>query len=313
MISIIAFALIPTVGTPPGLEALVAASRHGDAVELDRLARRLGAGRIRQALRSDRPEVRRAAVEAAPHVESSWTLLVPILSPGAFADEATASATLRTARRIASHLTSGASDATEVPRDVVMEAERLLLQRARQPDAPPRERAEALDVVVLLAPLAPPTRAQLTPLVDDPAEVVRAGAAVALAGDRSAVGLLARVIERDAQPQVAARAAAAVCGHLPRSNTGAWTRMQKLALDPHVDAVDGIDLLGCLAQGGTDDRALVAEAARRHPIPAVRSAAAQLARSAATAAAGGVQPHMAPVAPTPAAGASGPPRPAGSK
>jgi hypothetical protein len=103
------------IGSPPKLEALVAASRRGDPVELDRVARRLGAGRLLQALGGDRPaELRRAALEAAPRVEESWTLLVPSARLVGSRDAALAQAALRSTRRIAVQLASGL-ERVEVP------------------------------------------------------------------------------------------------------------------------------------------------------------------------------------------------------
>src|SRR5262245_28338901 len=116
------------VGSPPKLEALVAAANKKDPVEIDRVARRLGAGRIAHALASDQEEIRRAALEAAPRVDDSWTLLVPVARLCAAREDAVARAATRATRRIAAQMTSGAADLAELPRDVPREAvQRLML------------------------------------------------------------------------------------------------------------------------------------------------------------------------------------------
>ena len=269
------------IGSPPKLDALVAAANKKDPVELDRVARRLGAGRLLHGLSSDKAEVKRATLEAAPRVDDCWILLVPATRLIASPDEQVAQAAVRAARRIAAQLTSGAGDLAELPRDVPREAVRLLVQDARTAELGVHRRAEALGVLATLAPVAAPARSDLVPLLDDPAVEVRRAAVDLLAPDKMAIDALARVIERDSQAEVAGGAAAAVCSRLPRAAAGAWTRLRALALDGKVDPADAVDLLACLAAGGTDDRALVVQAAKSHPTPFVRTAAVELAKTAA--------------------------------
>jgi hypothetical protein len=70
-----------------------------------------------------------------------------------------------------------------------------------------------------------------------------------------------------------------------------------LATDGKVDPADAIEILACLASAGREERSVVAQAAKGHPLAVVRTAAAQLARAAES-------PTPAVVAPAPA------PRPA---
>src|SRR5215813_2942536 len=96
------------IGSPPKLDALVAAANKKDPVELDRVARRLGAGRLAHALADSHApvDVRRAALEAAPRVDESWTLLVPAARLCSSTDDQVAQAASRAARRIAAQLVS---------------------------------------------------------------------------------------------------------------------------------------------------------------------------------------------------------------
>src|SRR5215468_2248401 len=89
------------IGSPPKLDALVAAANKKDPVELDRVARRLGAGRLLHGFSSDKAEVKRAALEAAPRVDDCWTLLVPATKLIASTDEQVGLAAARASRRIA--------------------------------------------------------------------------------------------------------------------------------------------------------------------------------------------------------------------
>ena len=267
------------VGSPPKLDALVAAANKKDPVELDRVARRLGAGRLLHGLSDASPEVRRAALEGAPRVDDCWTLLIPAARLISNRDDQVAQAAARAARRISAQLISGHDDLAELPRDVPREAVRVLVQIARSPDVMAARRADALGVLAVLAPIAAPPRNDLLPLLDDPAAEVRRSAVDLLAADKGAIDALARVIERDAQSQVAGGAAAAVCNRLPRTAAGAWTRLRALALDAKLDPADAVDLLACLAAGGADDRAVVSQAAKAHPAALVRAAALDLAKS----------------------------------
>ncbi|HJZ85376.1 MAG TPA: hypothetical protein VKN99_09415 [Polyangia bacterium] len=289
--------LATVIGSPPKLEALVAAARKGDPVELDRVARRLGAARLGRALANGPIDLQKAALEAAPRVDESWTLLVPAARLCGSASDPLGQAAARAVRRIASQLVSGAPNLTEVPRDVVAVAVQALLHVARAADLAAARRADAIGLVALLSPLSPPARPELLALLDDAAPPVRRAAVDALAADPGATDALARLLERDAQPQVAAGAAAALCRRLPRIHQAAWTRLRELALSAKIDPADGIDLVLCLAAGGQEDRALVAEAARKHPLAPVRAVAADLHKALTSAPAPTLRPAPPPKPP----------------
>src|SRR5215470_9963263 len=97
MKALVLFSLV--VGSPPKLDALVAAANKKDPVELDRVARRLGAGRLLHGLSDASPEVRRAALEGAPRVDDCWTLLIPAARLISNRDDQVAQAAARAARR----------------------------------------------------------------------------------------------------------------------------------------------------------------------------------------------------------------------
>jgi hypothetical protein len=116
--------------------------------------------------------------------------------------------------------------------------------------------------------------------VDDPSPDERRTAVDLCAADPGAPTLLSGRIEKETVPAIAAAAAAVLCARLPRAQATAWTRLRELTLDKSADPADAIELLGCLASGSTDDRAVVSEAAKHHPSALVRAAAVDFERVA---------------------------------
>src|SRR5687767_15507695 len=122
------------IAAPPKIELLVQAVRRGDPIEIDRIARRFGAARLRQILVSGANDARRAALAAAPRVEDAWTLLHAAIDLAGSGDEAIGTAAVTCARRIAAQLDHARIEAEEVPRDYVREASRRLVALAKRAD-----------------------------------------------------------------------------------------------------------------------------------------------------------------------------------
>jgi hypothetical protein len=270
-----AVVLVAAIGSPPAVESLVAATRRGDAVEIDRVARRLGAGRLARAIDDPSVDVRRAALGAAPRVEDAWTLLPAILARAVRPGEPTAAEALVALRRILQQIDLGSPQAPEIPGDTLRGTSDRLAAFAVQPGVALSLRVQALAIVALLAPAAPPPRAPLRALLTDGAPQVRRAAADAWSSEVEAVESLGDVAARDERPEVAAAAAAAICRRALPLGRLSSERLRALAAGADVDPADAIELLGCLVHGGAADRASAADIARRHPSAAVRASLAR--------------------------------------
>jgi hypothetical protein len=165
----------------PSLAALSEAVQRRDTVELERLARRLGAARLVRAAATDtRPRLRQAALTALPLVDDAWTVLPELLGLCGARDSTLATAAVRAARGVAEHLTPEESYAQEVPPDVPRRAAEGLMALALRRDLAPAVRVEALRGAVSLRPLAPPDSRALESLLGDGEPQVRQTAAAAL-------------------------------------------------------------------------------------------------------------------------------------
>jgi hypothetical protein len=167
----------------PSLTALSEAAQRHDAVELERLARRLGAIRLMRAAATEtRPRLRQAALAALPLVEDAWTVLPELLglcgAPGTDASLVTAAA--RAARGVAEHLTPEENYLQEIPPDVPRRAAESLMALARRRDLAAAARVEVLRGAVSLGPLVPPDPQALSSLLGDGDRMVRQTAATAL-------------------------------------------------------------------------------------------------------------------------------------
>jgi hypothetical protein len=221
----------------PSLAALSEAVQRHDTVELERLARRLGATRlVRAAATETRPRLRQAALTALPLVEDAWTVLPELLGLCSARDGSLATAAARAARGVAEHLTPEESYAQEIPPDVPRRAAEGLMALALRPDLAASVRVEALRGAVSLRPLVPMDSRALESLLGDGEQMVRQTAAAALE-PAMVRALLARSTASSGDPGEAAILAleALVCefgaGQLAPA---ARERLEHRATDAHV-------------------------------------------------------------------------------
>lgn len=171
---------LATVRLPP-LAALSEAVQRHDTVEVERLARRLGAARlVRAAATETRPRVRQAALTALPLVEDAWTVFAELLGLCAVRDASLATAAARAARGVAEQLTAEENYAQEIPPDVPRRAAEGLMALALRRDLAAGVRVEALRGAVSLGPLVPTDSSALESLLGDGEQMVRQTAAAAL-------------------------------------------------------------------------------------------------------------------------------------
>lgn len=165
----------------PSLAALSEAVQRHDTVELERLARRLGAARlVRAAATESRPRLRQAALTALPLVEDAWTVFPELLELCGARDGALATAAARAARGVAEHLTPEESYAQEIPPDVPRRATEGLMALALRRDLAASVRVEALRGAVSLGALVPADSRALESLIGDDEPMMRQTAAAAL-------------------------------------------------------------------------------------------------------------------------------------
>jgi hypothetical protein len=273
----------------PQLEALAIARKRGDAIELERVARVLGAARLTVALASDVPRVRAAAVAAAPFVDDAWTLLEPLAKVAQATEPPVGREAADAAGRIADGLSPAGGD--EIPYDQLRLAATELVRAAVPAGRDVEQRVAALGAVASLATRFPPDLlADLPPLLEDVEPRVRRAAVEALGAvpAQRAAARLVGVAKKDPAPEVAAVAAAAVCRaveSLPAP--AAWMielgpRVRELARGSLAKAAsvppeDALELLRCLYLAGTAvDRQILGELAQRHADAQVRSDAHKL-------------------------------------
>jgi hypothetical protein len=264
------------------LAELVKAHKRGDRAALGRVAERLGPARLAEAVGSPDPAVGAAALTAAPLARGG------VLLAGAIANQLGASDPARVvaAASALGLLLDGAVptelEEWDVPPDAVARACDGLRTLAARTDAPLASRLAALDAVAATLPVCGP--AELNGLAHDPAGAIRR-AAVLIAAGAHRDGAVRDAIA-DGDPAVSSVATAAACrveGRTPRGGrpsppapaTLVAARTQAGAAGTPAD--DAVEMLDCLAAGGTPaDRALLDELQRRPPSP-MRDRAVELA------------------------------------
>ncbi len=277
----------------PATNVLVAALRHNDDVELERLGTRLGPDRLTALLdepvgagREDDRDVRRAIWRALSLIDDGWTVL-PELAERLPRETLAPADAAHAVRQVAEGLPSRLWG-REVPTDLARRSTRMLAQALNAVSLP----AARVDVVYALSALgrvAPVDGVTLGRLLDDEHEdaTVRRAAAEALAtegapalsGDaqhRTEAALLTAV-DHAAAPNVAAAAAAVLCRaswHTPRTATQ-QARIRQLATDGDEEIVDRLDLLGCLRPNDPLDRKVLDDLAAHGPEALRRRARAQ--------------------------------------
>lgn len=271
-------------GRVPTYEQLAAARKKGDTIELERVARQLGAARLTGALASDHKRVRAAAVAAAPRVDEAWTLIEPLARLVAEDDPDVGREAADAAAVIADGISPAAGD--EIPTDALRRAAQALSRAAASRDRDVELRVAALGAVASLALRLPvESLPEVTALLVDPEVRVRRAAIEAYGAVLNLQGAtrLAALVKKEPLPDVAAVGGAALCRAADQI-AGAQAlvlevapRVRTLTRDAATPPEDLLELARCLAIAGSAvDRQLLGELAARHADAQVRREARAL-------------------------------------
>jgi hypothetical protein len=266
----------------PAFAELVKAKKRGDRSALGRLGDRMGPARLAQAIAGADGHVAEAALAAAPLTRGG------ILLVGAVADQLTAGDAARAtaaATAVGSLLDGAVPTALEdwdVPPDLVARACAGLRALAARREAVLSARLAALDAMLEAAPSCG-GGGDLGVFVHDPSPEIRRAAVLAAGGSVRAAIL--RDGLADADRSVSSAAAAADCrveGRVARNGkeaapeASAIAAARTLAAAPSTSPADAVEMLDCLAAGGTAaDRALL-DQLRRGPASPLRDRAVEL-------------------------------------
>jgi hypothetical protein len=259
----------------PAFAELVKAHKRGDRAALGRVADRMGLVKLGEAIASSEPGVGEAALNAVPLAHGGVLLIGAATDQIAVADWPRAAAAAVALGALLDGAVPNALEDWEVPPDVVARACTALRALAWRSDAAIATRLAALDAVAAATPSCG-SGADLAPLARDGTPAVRRAAMIVAAGGNDRETLLRDGIA-DTDRSVSAAATAAACRFETRPARGGKTEpppapavaaartMAAAATTPPDDAVEMLD---CLAVGGTpQDRALLDELQRRPPSP----------------------------------------------
>ena len=268
----------------PALAELVKARKRGDRSALGRLGDRIGPARLAQAIAGTDERVSEAALAAVPLARGGIVLVGAIADQLGASDPARAVAASAALGALLDGAVPTALEDWDVPPDLVARACGGLHALAARKEAAPPARLAALDAILEAAPSCG-AYGDLAALAHDPAaEIRRAAVLVAAAGPERTAVLPSAI--GDADRGVSASAAAAECRVEARAARGggkerspaapAVAAARTLAAAPSTAPADAVEMLDCLAAGGTPaDRTLLDELRRGPPSP-VRDRAVEL-------------------------------------
>lgn len=270
----------------PAFGELVKAYRRGDRSGLDRLAEKLGAARLAEAIVGADEHLAEAALAASQLARGGVSLVGPITA--GLSDPARAAAAATALGSLLDGATPTQIEDWDVPPDVVAAACGGLRALAARTDAAPGARLAALDAVLAAAPVCGPA-GDLAPLTHDAAPAIRRAAVLVSAAGPGREAILREAIA-DPDRGVSAAAVAAECRVEGRVGAGgketppgaqSIATARALATAPTTPPEDAVEMLDCLAAAGTPaDRALLDEL-RRRPPSALRDRAVELGDLAA--------------------------------
>jgi hypothetical protein len=266
----------------PAFAELVKAKKRGDRSALGRLGDRIGPARLAQAIGGADEHVAEAAAAAAPLARGGIVLV------GALADQLTAADAVRAGAAAAAlgALLDGAVPTAledwDVPPDLVARACAGLRALAARQAAQIGARLAALDAMVEAAPSCG-GGGDLGPLAHDPAPEIRRAAVLAAGGNGRAAILRDGLADGDRG--VSSAAAATDCrvearvgrdGKEAPPDTPALAAARALVSATTTPPADAVEMLDCLAAGGTAaDRGLL-EQLRQGPPSPLRDRAVEL-------------------------------------
>jgi hypothetical protein len=250
----------------PSPELLVAADHSGDELELERVAGRLGAGRLGRLLASGARDERVAALHALALVGDGWARLPEVAHVIFDSDGEVAASAAACARRLAEQLTPEVKERDEVPVDVPARAAQELATAAQKRSLAPSLRVPAIEALAALRLVTRVDDKLLMALLGDASADVRRAAAESLWNAPAAVEPLVGTLVKDGSATVAAAAAAALCREVPlvapsvkppaagaladqragKLKEPARARLRALALDDNLALTDRLELLPCL-------------------------------------------------------------------
>jgi hypothetical protein len=296
-------------------EELVRAVQKKDRAAIERLAARMGAARLGDALGRNDAAVVRAALVALPTLRGAVVLIGAVAeqldSPLSSKDGAVAVAAASALGHLLDGTAPSALDDWEVPPDQVGRACGALRALAARVEAPVPSRLAALGALADAGTVCTAT-AELTPLLRDPVPAVKRAVALLLRPDERQVASALRETIHDPDPAVASAAVAAVCRAEPPAGAAASpaatarpsapaagrkvaatppaaeplplpqeaaSAARALVAAPSTPPEDAVEMLACLAHAATPaDRQLLDQLRREGPAP-LRDRAAELADS----------------------------------
>lgn len=273
----------------PAFVELVKAKKRGDRSALGRLGDRIGPARLAQAIGGADERVAEAALAAVPLARGGVVLVGTIAEQLAAADPGRAAAAAAALGSLLDGAVPSAIEDWDVPPDLVARACGGLRALAVRKEAALPARLAALDAMLASVPSCG-ADVDWGTLSHDPAGDIRRAAVLVAAAGRGRATTLREAVG-DGDPSVRAAAVAADCrveervgpnGKEARPEPAALAAARVMAAAPTTPAADAVEMLDCLAAGGTaGDRALLDEL-RRGPASPLRDRAVELADLAAS-------------------------------
>lgn len=253
---------------PTVAELRAAYDRH-DAIELERLARRIGAVRLVALVEQGSAPAQQAALEALGVLgsddDSGGLGFLPRLVALADKSETTPALSqlvMQAVERIAARVPRGELDITELPADVPRAAVDALTAFAAREDRAAVTRVSAISAIASLASLVPSATARLSSLINVRDTEVRSAVAAALP---ASAPLLLKLLSEDGNNVVAIAAGSVFCRDIPAPGaerksdkallramelpSAARVRLRALVADDTIDEVERMDVLPCLRAG----------------------------------------------------------------
>ena len=254
--------------------ALLAPAKSRDRAELSRVAARIGVARLGQALVHDDGEIRLAALQALPFLPQA-ILLLPYLPPLVLSGPAVQRGqAIQTLADLLPIVDAERLAEWEIPKETTVATCKALAAAAA--DATLGIPSRTLALATLGASRMACGAQDHSPLFADRDAAIRRAAILASApGDANLLAAL-HAAARDPAPTVVAAAGARLCRNklgLPEPKD-LWQRMVKAK---ETAAEDLVDIVPCLADGSSDDKAALVFL-RSHPSASVREAAQATAK-----------------------------------
>lgn len=253
----------PSVVRPSAEELRRTYARHDD-VELERVARRIGAPRLVSLIERGSPDAQQAALAAVVLCDEGLQLLPRLVAFAGRADtpQPVAQQALDSVRKLCERVTRGENSVEELPADLPRAAVESLVAFAAREDRAAALRVAAVYALGALVPFVQTTQG-LVGLASTKDTVVRRAVADAL--PTSTAPTLMKLITDDGDDAVAAAAAGVLCREVPppgaeRKNDrplkravelppAARGRLRTLAVDEQLDEGARLDIIPCLRPG----------------------------------------------------------------